>query len=39
MAAGAAAAGLIIKLKKHLTQEGLDKIKELSLEMNSKRLK
>ena len=29
----------IIKLKKHLTPEGLKKIKELNLEMNSNRLK
>lgn len=29
----------IIKLKKHLTQQGLKKIKELNLEMNSNRLK
>jgi len=29
----------LLKLKKHLTQEGLDKIKELNLEMNSNRLK
>lgn len=28
----------IIKLKKHLTREGLKKIKELNLEMNSNRL-
>lgn len=30
---------LMIKLKEHLTQEGLDKIKTLNLEMNSNRLK
>lgn len=29
----------MIKLKKHLTKEGLDKIKALNLEMNSNRLK
>lgn len=29
----------IIKSKKHLTQEGLDKIKALNSEMNSNRLK
>ena len=29
----------MIKLKKHLTLEGLDKIKALNLEMNSNRLK
>lgn len=29
----------IIKLKQHLTQEGLNKIKSLNLEMNSNRLK
>lgn len=29
----------ILKLKKHLTQQGLKKIKELNLEMNSNRLK
>jgi hypothetical protein len=28
----------MIKLKKHLTREGLDRIKSLSLEMNSNRL-
>lgn len=30
---------LMVKLKKHLTKEGLIKIKSLSLEMNSNRLK
>lgn len=30
---------LLIKDKKHLTREGLDKIKSLNLEMNSNRLK
>ena len=30
---------LDIKSKKHLTQEGLDKIKALNQEMNSNRLK
>jgi hypothetical protein len=30
---------LLIKEKKHLTREGLDKIKSLNLEMNSNRLK
>jgi hypothetical protein len=30
---------LLIKQKKHLTREGLDKIKSLNLEMNSNRLK
>jgi hypothetical protein len=30
---------LMVKLKKHLTEEGLIKIKSLNLEMNSNRLK
>ena len=30
---------LLIKEKKHLTREGLDKIKSLNLEMNSNRLR
>nr|YP_009945043.1 LAGLIDADG endonuclease [Monilinia laxa]QOE17407.1 LAGLIDADG endonuclease [Monilinia laxa] len=30
---------LLIKEKKHLTKEGLDKIKSLNLEMNSNRLR
>jgi hypothetical protein len=30
---------LLVKEKKHLTREGLDKIKSLNLEMNSNRLR